>query len=122
MTVFPSEPHESTYTVIHELKEGLASEWTAKNPVLRSGEPGVESDTGKFKLGNGFTRYNDLQYYLREDHIAAMVADMIADLPSGGGGDGVSVETFEAHVGSEEPHIVYDDGTAFTLRYENAKV
>lgn len=34
------------------LRHGTASAWTAANPVLGVGEPGVETDTGMFKIGN----------------------------------------------------------------------
>lgn len=37
-----------------------AAEWSTLNPVLREGEYGVESDTGKHKFGNGFTPWNEL--------------------------------------------------------------
>lgn len=39
-----------------------AAEWAAKNPVLRKGEPGVESDTKKSKHGDGYRRWNQLPY------------------------------------------------------------
>lgn len=45
-----------------ELREGLASEWTTKNPTLRRGEPGFERDTNKLKVGDGSTPWNGLSY------------------------------------------------------------
>ena len=45
-----------------QLRRGWASDWTATNPVLSPGEPGVEMDTGKMKFGNGTTPWNDLPY------------------------------------------------------------
>src|SRR5690242_316880 len=44
------------------LRHDTAVNWTAKNPVLRAGEPGVETDTGKLKLGNGVTAWSGLGY------------------------------------------------------------
>jgi hypothetical protein len=38
------------------------AEWETKNPILRSGEPGFEDDTGKLKVGNGTSRWNDLPF------------------------------------------------------------
>ncbi len=35
-----------------QLRQGLASDWTTVNPVLAEAEIGVETDTGRFKLGN----------------------------------------------------------------------
>ena len=45
-----------------QFRRGLASDWTTANPVLASGEPGYETDTGKFKYGDGSTAWNSLSY------------------------------------------------------------
>ena len=39
-----------------------ASEWARSDFVLYDGELGVESDTGKVKVGNGRDRFSSLQY------------------------------------------------------------
>jgi hypothetical protein len=39
-----------------------AANWTAANPILLSGEIGYETDTKKFKIGNGSTNWNSLAY------------------------------------------------------------
>ncbi len=39
-----------------------ASEWKALNPVLISGEFGIESDTLRIKCGNGNNSWNNLEY------------------------------------------------------------
>jgi hypothetical protein len=50
-------------------RRSTATEWSVINPVLQEGEWGVEfPDTGigtglcKFKIGDGFTQWNDLAY------------------------------------------------------------
>lgn len=48
------------------LKRGNASVWASKNPVLDPGEPGFEIDTGKLKIGNGTSAWNDLAYLAGE--------------------------------------------------------
>lgn len=45
-----------------QFRRGTASEWTAANPVLDEGELGIETDTSKFKIGNGSTQWNSLAY------------------------------------------------------------
>jgi hypothetical protein len=45
-----------------QIRRGTASQWTSANPTLASGEFGYESDTGKFKLGDGSTAWNSLGY------------------------------------------------------------
>jgi len=45
-----------------QLRRGTAADLHAVNPVLLRGEPIHEIDTGKFKLGDGVTAWNDLPY------------------------------------------------------------
>ena len=43
-------------------KRMSASDWASSPLVLLDGELGIESDTGKVKVGNGRDRFSDLQY------------------------------------------------------------
>lgn len=43
-------------------KRMSASDWASSTLVLLDGELGVESDTGKVKVGNGSDRFSALQY------------------------------------------------------------
>ena len=45
-----------------QYRRGTAAQWTAANPVLAIGEPGYETDTGKFKVGNGVDHWSTLVY------------------------------------------------------------
>lgn len=45
-----------------QFKRGLAIKWVQKDPVLESGEPGYEEDTGKFKIGDGIKTWTQLPY------------------------------------------------------------
>lgn len=47
---------------VYQFKRGTAQRWIAVNPILRQGEPGFEYDTGKLKIGDGFTPWNNLKY------------------------------------------------------------
>jgi hypothetical protein len=44
------------------LRRDTASNWVLNNPILLSGEIGIESDTNKFKIGNG-SRWNSIASY-----------------------------------------------------------
>lgn len=48
-------------TVI-QLRNDTASNWTINNPTLAQGEMGLETDTNKFKFGDGSTAWNSLAY------------------------------------------------------------
>ena len=39
-----------------------SAQWSNANPVLMSGEMGVESDTQKYKIGDGVTKWSNLSY------------------------------------------------------------
>ena len=45
-----------------QLKRGTARAFRIANPILLEGQPAVELDTFKLKIGNGYTRYNKLPY------------------------------------------------------------
>ena len=43
-------------------RHDTAANWTSVNPVLAAGEMGVETDTNKFKFGDGVTAWSGLAY------------------------------------------------------------
>jgi hypothetical protein len=44
-------------------RRGTASQWTSANPVLNAGEMGWESDTNKFKIGDGTNHWANIDYF-----------------------------------------------------------
>ena len=46
----------------YQFKRGATQRWIEVNPVLKQGEPGFEYDTGKLKIGDGFTPWVNLSY------------------------------------------------------------
>lgn len=84
-------------------KRMTASEWQASNLILLDGEIGVESDTGKAKIGNGRDRFPDLKY------LAGIKGDQgIQGIQGPPGRDGVV--TFQALSQSEKESIKGDKG------------
>lgn len=67
-------------------RRGLAADWTSVNPVLASGEPGHETDTGRFKLGNGSSTWTALAYADSSSTVTnlADLADVTSTTPSNG--------------------------------------
>lgn len=45
-----------------QFRRGTQAEWAAANPTLLAGEPGYETDTGRFKVGDGTTAWNSISY------------------------------------------------------------
>lgn len=54
-------------TVI-KLRRDTAANWTSTNPVLAAGEQGLETDTGRVKIGNGSTAWTSLGYAKANAH------------------------------------------------------
>lgn len=95
---------------------GTAARWAEVNPILDDGEPGYETDTRRGKVGDGFTRWNDLDYTVGDPS------------PAGGGGSSdprvgdLSELTTEAKetVVDAINELNYED-VSLLLFYENAK-
>ncbi|MFW6173806.1 MAG: hypothetical protein ACOC5T_08680, partial [Elusimicrobiota bacterium] len=52
-----------------QIRRDTAANWTSQNPILSSGEWGLETDTRKKKIGDGTTNWNSLDYTESEiDH------------------------------------------------------
>lgn len=47
---------------IIKFKRDTSINWSSANPILKDGEPGLETDTGKIKYGDGVTSWNNLNY------------------------------------------------------------
>ena len=50
-----------------QLRRDTAANWASANPALALGEPGVETDTLKVKVGDGSTAWNSLGYSITKD-------------------------------------------------------
>jgi hypothetical protein len=63
-------------------RRGTATQWTTANPILNAGEIGFESDTNKFKIGDGTNHWADLDYFIDETALGTSLGDYVetADL------------------------------------------
>lgn len=106
-------------------QRGTQSRWTALNVVLGPGEPGIELNTHRFKIGDGVTPWNDLPYFLNEDGVAAYVEAIIADIGSTGSdpriGSMTDLTTEDKTLLVAAINEVNAEGADLLLLYENAK-
>jgi hypothetical protein len=91
---------------------------------LGAGEPGVEIDTKKFKIGDGATHWNDLEYFINEAGVTAIVEDALAG--SGGGSGDPRVGDMNDLSTSDKTTLVgaineVNDDVSLLLLYDNAK-
>lgn len=45
-----------------DIRNHWAHEWASMNPILRNGEPGYDKTSGRLKVGNGHTRWTELNF------------------------------------------------------------
>lgn len=70
-----------------KLRRGTAAQWTSSNPILSDGEVGLETDTRKFKVGNGSGQWTSLQYWGGAGGGASAFVDL-TDVPASYSGQG----------------------------------
>ena len=58
-------------------RRGTAEQWDLINPVLAEGEIGLETDTNKFKVGNGVDDWSTLAYFLDETALTGSLEDYV---------------------------------------------
>ena len=58
-----------------QFRRDLAANWITNNPILLAGEIGIETDTLKFKIGNG-SRWNDIPAYALKPGLANGIAQL----------------------------------------------
>jgi len=62
-----------------QVRRGTATNWTSTNPTLSAGEFGLETNTGKLKIGTGSTAWNSLPYVgLTPTEISTAISNAIA--------------------------------------------
>jgi len=98
-------------------RRGTAAQWTGANPILAAGEIGFESDTSKFKIGDGVNHWDDLVYYSSAADLAAIIdgapdlLNTLGELAAALGDDPDIITTLQTTVGSKQDII---DGVSNT--------
>ena len=54
-----------------QIRRDTSSNWTSFNPILGAGEIGFETNTGKFKIGDGSSVWSALDYFLDSSDLSA---------------------------------------------------
>lgn len=132
-----------TVPVRFRVRRRTAASWTSGNEVLLDSEIGLETDTRKFKVGDGTTAWNSLNYYC-----AVPLADPGADRlvffddsagtwahltlgtnlsitgttinATGGGGDSVSFAVVQVAHGLSVGHVVQLTGSTWAVADRDA--
>lgn len=64
-------------------RQDTAANWTSTNPTLAAGELGFETDTNRFKIGDGSTAWASLSYQGITNYLSAVgMSSTALDIPS----------------------------------------
>ncbi len=104
-------------------RKGTAAQWISTNngdgPILNAGEIGYESDTNKFKIGDGVNHWVDLNYFSDEVALGGNIDDYVP-LTQKGAANGVATLNSSGVIPSEQiPSLVGLD-TEITTAVNNA--
>ena len=68
-----------TLNALQKQRRDTASNWTSNNTVLLAGEWGIESDTKKFKIGDGSTAWQSLDYVPIPDANRSLPGNLVVE-------------------------------------------
>ena len=63
-----------------QMRRDTAANWTSENPTLSAGEIGVETDTGRVKIGDGATAWTSLTYRFVNFYDAVVAITAVGDM------------------------------------------
>jgi len=66
-----------------QLRRDTASNWTTNNPTLAEGEFAIETDTDKYKIGDGSTAWTSLGYSSLPSGTATIASPTFTGVPAG---------------------------------------
>jgi hypothetical protein len=73
-------------------RRGTAAQWTAANPILSAGEIGFETDTGRFKIGDGTSNWSTISYF---ENLADLGGSLDDYIPLTQKGEALGVATLD---------------------------
>lgn len=102
-------------------RRDLSSLWQSRNPILLSGEPGLETDTNKLKLGDGVRSWNNLPYIYGDVGEQTDIENSFVDIRNFNAiGDGITDDTEAIENALEfingKGRILIEDGTYLIRR------
>lgn len=94
-----------------QLRRDTAANWTSANPVLRAGEVGIETDTLKFKIGNGSSTWTQITNYanVTESSLTNSLNDYILSADQGNPGGPAELDSNGDLLVPEDSIIMWND-------------
>jgi len=102
-----------------QFRRDTSSNWTAENPVLAQGELGLETNTSRFKIGDGTTAWSSLAYIeLPNTAVSVNLVDAKGDLLVGSADNTLS----RVQVGANDTVLMADSAQASGVKWSSIPV
>ena len=101
-------------------RRGTATQWTTANPILNVAEIGYETDTNKFKIGDGTNHWADLNYFVDGAELSNIIdgapalLDTLNELAAAIGDDPNFITTVATNLSNHESDTTNIHGIANT--------
>ncbi len=95
--------------------------WTMNNPILFDGESGHERDTGREKMGDGVTPWNDLPYKYGVDSVAGRTGEVTLGIGDVAGAAPLVSPQFTGSPTAPTPSTGDDDTSIATTAFVKAQ-
>jgi hypothetical protein len=94
-----------------QLRRDTAANWTSANPTLRAGEVGIETDTLKFKIGNGTQTWTQITTYanVTPSSLTSSLSDYILAADQGSAGGPAELDSNGDLIVPENSIILWND-------------
>jgi hypothetical protein len=94
-----------------QLRRDTAANWTSANPTLRAGEVGIETDTLKFKIGNGTQTWTQITTYanVTPSSLTSSLSDYILAADQGTAGGPAELDSNGDLIVPENSIILWND-------------
>jgi hypothetical protein len=88
-------------------RRGTQTQWASVDPILSAAEIGFESDTNRFKIGDGVNHWSDLEYFTTDSATAVtqQIQDAINNLIGGAPGVLDTLNELAAAIGDDENFV-----------------
>jgi hypothetical protein len=115
--------------VRQQQRRGTAAQWTSANPILAPGEIGFETNTNKFKIGDGTNRWANLTYFTADAAAAIQdlidgapgILDTLNELAAAVGDDANFFATVTANIAAAKSEAISTASSDATTKANNAK-
>jgi len=103
-----------------QLRRDTSSSWTSANPILSQGEPGIETNTGKMKVGDGTTAWTSLSYLAACGSASCASWDSLTNKNNASGPASIALGTFAGSICQSTDAIAIGVSAGTTSQHQHA--